>query len=171
MLHNIPIQGSVLKKRRILRNTLIATGFLFLFVNAIGKNLLCSIEHLNLEKQPGTASHSHNHTQSHSHSHNHHEHDDYQHGHKGNDHHEKNADKPENKKDECCSDLAQTLYSKLFQSGISKIEFSSKASLLIQEYKVKLPEAVSFRQADFFSWKSPPPKIPDVRILIQSLTI
>jgi hypothetical protein len=157
-----------MRKERYRR--LIALLFLLAFTGAIGKNISCDIGHLPIfshHEEEHDHGHSHSSGQHHHHSHEHtgpeaaHEHDGHEHD-------------SETSKDDgnCCKNLAKTLYSGLSKPVNAKLQFQKECIEITTVYIESLQNVVfSFKAADYYSWKAPPPKIPDIRVFIHSFII
>lgn len=155
----------MMKKRY---RTLIALLFLVAFVSAIGKNISCDLGHLPFFNHAREHDHGHTHStgQHHHHTHNHdhsqpaHGHDDHKHG------------SGQGEDDGCCKNLAKTLFSGLTKPVNTKFQFHHDYTPVTAVYYESLPEVtVNYKAADYYSWKAPPPKIPDIRVLLHSFII
>lgn len=159
-----------MKRKKEIYHRLIALFFLAAFVGAIGKNISCDVEHLPIFSHTEEEhSHGHGHSPDEHHHHSH-EHTSPEKQHDHNDHEHDN----EKGKDDgnCCKDLAKTLFSGLSKPVTTKYNFQKDYAALTFVYYELIPVAVvSYKAADYYSWKAPPPKIPDIRVLIHSFII
>lgn len=149
---------------------IIALFLLAAFVSAIGKNISCDIGNL-----PIFSSHGEEHDHGHSHSSGQHHHHSHEHSSPGkpHDHNDHEHDSEQSQDDgSCCKKLAQTLYSGLSKPANTKFQFQNEYADITTVYVESLQNAVlSIKAADYYSWKAPPPKIPDIRVLIHSFII
>jgi hypothetical protein len=142
--------------------TIVSLLFLAAFVNALAKNIVCDWEHLPIFTVE-TEGHTHDHGDHHHHEHGAtvppHNHDDHSHN-------------SEKKKDGCCEKLATSLYSSLVKPVQVKFDFTKSFDLAtLQLSDLTTTSVVCYKAADYFSWKAPPPKIPDIRVFIHSFII
>lgn len=161
---------NTLKKKSYIYKTIISVFFLALFLQAIGKNIVCGLEHLPVFNREHTHAHNHNDGE-HSHSKAHkHETPAASHNHKAHEHkHDHGKKKSE---DDCCKKIAAVFYSSLTKPFQEKFDFiktlENKSGVFNQSL---LSLTVSSKKADYYSWKAPPPKIPDIRVFISSFLI
>lgn len=148
----------------------------------MAKNIVCGLEHLPIFQQSHQEAHTPEH-QDHHGKKNHHQDSnqekDHQHDHKTPEptitdkgHKEHSHDHNKSEKENCCKDLTTIFHSSLV-----------KPQQVKTEHKVLLGEptfsdhfsfksrVICYKAADYFSWRTPPPKIPDIRVFIQSFLI
>ena len=156
--------------RKEIARRIIALFFLAAFVSAIGKNISCDIGHLSIFSEHAEE-HDHGHTHSNGQHHHHsHDHDSSQASH-NHDRHEHDSKQAEDDGG-CCKNLAKTMYSGLTKPVNTKFHFQNAFAAPPAMYYESLSDvAVSYKAADYYSWKAPPPKIPDIRVFIHSFII
>lgn len=139
--------------------TLLAFLFLASYVNVFALNLACNYSRI------FSSGHSHD-----NHNHDHHSHKD--HGHGSHDKHHKGEDKQKDKDDgNCCNDEAGKVFESVF------VTLNNELALDVLSVSV-LPANISFLPTDYkityhsvSNYSLPPPKVPDIRIHIQSFQI
>lgn len=147
---------------------LISLLFLAAFMSAICKNISCEIS-----SAPFFASHNEVDDHGHTHASGVHHHHAHKHDHTQDSHeHEHDHDGSEAKDDQCCKALAKTLHAGLTKEGSVKPSFN-KAYITTPfiRFQPDIEIVASNKAADHYSWKAPPPKIPDIRIFIHSFII
>ena len=161
-----------LKRKSNIFKTSIALFFLFAFVHALGKNIACGIEHLPFFADTHHANDDH-HDRNHHHDGNHHnsrhDHHDSANSPQHEDHHDGRG-KPD-ADDSCCTKLSSILFASLSKPLVHKADINkSFETASLSQGIIKFTQ-VYIRKADYFSWKAAPPKIPDIRVFIQSFLI
>ena len=165
-----------MKKIAQILNSIVAVALVAAICNIYITEYLCNLRH-----EMADASEQHSHSQSHKHQDSEtiaeedhdadHDHEavEHQHDKKDAEHHSHSGKSEEGG---CCKTFTSSFYSALNKPGT--VQFSFSKTLLI----VFAPlQAVSFkswmepRPSELFCYKSPPPKIPDIRIFIQSFLI
>jgi hypothetical protein len=145
----------------------IAIAFLAIYVNVLAKNITCNWGHLFAEIGNHHSSHQHDHGSSH-HSHSGHSEETGSHSHKGKHDHSKESSKNDGN---CCNDAAAQIFKSLstpsqFDYNFKLVEFQA-ANAFVLNFLSFVPNTSPV----VGNYSLPPPKIPDIRIHIQSFQI
>lgn len=157
-----------MKNRFKIKSFLIAAIFLAAYLNVFITQASCNLSHLFEETQ--TQSHStHSHQNSHDHHHGnenvppHHHDDKPDHQHDG---------KSEQKDNNCCNDKTSTFFESQGNPTTFSVDFKNTYTefALINAIFFVCNQPV-FNTNGYVSYTLPPPKIPDIRVFIQSFII
>lgn len=151
-----------MKSKKNIR-TLLALALLAMYTNVFALNLVCNYSKI-FPSHHSHQDHDHNHGQ-----HDHHSHKEHNHG----SHHDDNekGQEQEEDKNNCCNDEAGKIFESVFVTSINVngFDFTSDGILPVIFSYNPFDYRVSYYSISNYSL--PPPKIPDIRIHIQSFQI
>jgi hypothetical protein len=150
------------KRKKNISKLLIVGFFLAIYCNVLFTQLLCNYAHL-----LDTSQVEHKHSQGHDHHHGNADIPTVEHTDKGN--HEHN----ESKDDNCCNDKTAAFFAS--QSNPANTSFELKSlyftALIFVSNLIETNLLSITNSKGYFSYESPPPKIPDIRVFIHSFLI
>lgn len=149
----------------------VAVFFLAIYANVLVKNITCNLGSLFVQEVAISSEvdhHEHSHNNSHTHSNKHHSHEH------GNNHNEVSKEKPDSEhssKEKCCNSETAKIFSSLstpsqFDYSLKTIEFHA-----LNVYACSFSSNLNRYKLVVTNYSLPPPKIPDIRVAIQSLII
>jgi len=156
------------KNRFKIKSFIIAAVFLAAYMNVFITQASCNLSHLFEETQTQSQStHSHQHSYDHHHGNKdvppHHHDDKPDHQHDG-----------KSKKDDnnCCNDKTSVFFESQGNPATSSVDFKNptQTDLIFIKAFIMFSPAV-YNARGYVSYKLPPPKIPDIRVFIQSFII
>lgn len=168
-----------MKKKTHIINRIAAVTLVAAICNIFITEYFCNLRHASEE-----ASEHHSRLQSKEHHHSEtiaeeDHHDDNDHHHEAVEHHHDDGTTAENhshsgkpEKGGCCKTVTASFYSALNKPGNASFTFTKTILVVFAPFRV-----ISFknwkepRPSELFCYKSPPPKIPDIRVFIQSFNI
>ena len=156
-----------MKNRFQIKSFITATFFLVAYLNVFATQASCNLPHFFEEISKSTqyqnASHSHGH---------HHNHDDKKspshHNHEDSSHHEEDAEKDNN----CCNDKTAAFFASQGNPIVSSEDFKNTfCTELVFINTATVYYSPIFYNKGAASYSLPPPKMPDIRVFIQSFII
>lgn len=155
-----------MKKRFQIKSFIIATFFLAAYLNVFATQASCNLSHLFEQTTKST----HQHEGGHDHHHgNGEEVPPHHHNDKPDHHHDGKSGKKDNG---CCNDKTSAFFASQGNPATSSVDFKNpiQADLIFIKAFIVLNPAV-YNTRGYVSYKLPPPKIPDIRVFIQSFII
>lgn len=157
-----------MKNRFKIKSFLIAAMFLAAYLNVFITQASCNLSHL-FEKTQTQSQSTHSHQNSHDHHHGnedvppHHHDDKPDHQHDG---------KSEQKDNNCCNDKTSSFFASQGNPSTSSVDLKNpvQADLIFISAFIAFNPTV-YNTRGYVSYKLPPPKIPDIRVFIQSFII
>ncbi|MDO9184399.1 MAG: hypothetical protein Q7W13_00185 [Bacteroidia bacterium] len=152
-----------MKNRFQIKSFIIATFFLVAYLNVFAKQASCNLPHifeLSTKSTPHDDGHDHHHGNEEAPAHHH---DD-----ESND----QQDKKNKKDDNCCNDKTSIFFESQGNPIVSSFDFKNvSCTELVFIKAVFIYNPLVFDIKNYASYSLPPPKIPDIRVFIQSFII
>ncbi|MBI1781666.1 MAG: hypothetical protein HYR66_09895 [Sphingobacteriales bacterium] len=153
-----------MKKRFQIKSFIIATFFLAAYLNVFAKQASCNLSHLFEQSTKET----HHHDDDHDHHHGNEEAPPHHHNDKPDHQHDGKNEKDNN----CCNDKTSAFFAGQGNPATTSVDFNLlKTDIVFINAFISMINPVVFNTRGYVSYKLPPPKIPDIRVFIQSFII